>query len=58
KTSLANTCKYPKFVTLIQEIVGHITQLVYAGFIFANYYCLKLLKNGEKLLIVTQSLLY
>ncbi|CEG79585.1 hypothetical protein RMATCC62417_14033 [Rhizopus microsporus] len=27
KTSLANTCKYPKFVTLIQEVVEHITQL-------------------------------
>ncbi|CEG67919.1 hypothetical protein RMATCC62417_04267 [Rhizopus microsporus] len=36
KTSLANTCKYPKFVTLIQEVVDHITQLVYAGSIFAG----------------------
>ncbi|ORE02927.1 hypothetical protein BCV72DRAFT_308705 [Rhizopus microsporus var. microsporus] len=28
KISLANICKYPKFVTLIQEVVGYITQLV------------------------------
>ncbi|CEG81587.1 hypothetical protein RMATCC62417_15772 [Rhizopus microsporus] len=27
KISLANTCRHPKFVTLIQEVVGHITQL-------------------------------
>ncbi|ORE05338.1 hypothetical protein BCV72DRAFT_331326 [Rhizopus microsporus var. microsporus] len=30
KTSLANACRYPKFVNLIQEVVDHITQLVYA----------------------------
>ncbi|CEG63206.1 hypothetical protein RMATCC62417_00389 [Rhizopus microsporus] len=58
KTSLANTCKYPKFVTLIQEVLDHITQLVYAGSIFANYCFLKLLENGEELLVVTQNLFY
>ncbi|CEG73012.1 hypothetical protein RMATCC62417_08478 [Rhizopus microsporus] len=49
KTSLANICKYPKFVTLIQEVVDHITQLVYAGSIFTNYYFLELLENSEEL---------
>ncbi|CEG83072.1 hypothetical protein RMATCC62417_17048 [Rhizopus microsporus] len=58
KTSLANTCKYPKFVTLIQEVIDHITQLVYAGSIFANYHFLELLKNGEELPVVTQNLFY
>ncbi|CEJ01632.1 hypothetical protein RMCBS344292_15655 [Rhizopus microsporus] len=57
KTSLANTCKYPKFVTLVQ-VVDHITQLVYAGSIFANYYFLKLLENGEELPTITQNLFY
>ncbi|CEJ00198.1 hypothetical protein G6F70_001241 [Rhizopus microsporus] len=58
KTSLANTCKHSKFVTLIQEVVDHITQLVYAGSIFANYYFLELLENGEELPVVTQNLFY
>jgi aspartokinase len=58
KTSLANTCKYPKFVTLIQEVVDHITQLVYVSSIFANYYFLELLENGEELPVVTQNLFY
>ncbi|CEG78253.1 hypothetical protein RMATCC62417_12889 [Rhizopus microsporus] len=58
KASLANTCRYPKFVTLIQEVVDHITQLVYAGFIFAHYHFLKLLEYGEELLVVIQNLLY
>ncbi|KAL4214514.1 hypothetical protein AB4K20DRAFT_1974060 [Rhizopus microsporus] len=58
KTSLANTYKYPKLVTLIQEVVDHITQLVYDGSIFANYYFLELLKNGEELPAVIQNLFY
>ncbi|CEG77086.1 hypothetical protein RMATCC62417_11889 [Rhizopus microsporus] len=58
KTSLANTCKHPRFATLIQEVVGHITQLVYAESIFANYYFLELLENGEELPVVTQNLFY
>ncbi|KAG1169504.1 hypothetical protein G6F70_008351 [Rhizopus microsporus] len=58
KTSLANTCKYPKLVTLIHEIVDHITQLVCAGSIFANCYFLELLKNSEELPVVTQNLFY
>ncbi|KAG1168760.1 hypothetical protein G6F70_009253 [Rhizopus microsporus] len=53
-----SSSKYPKFVTLIQEVVDHITQLVYAESIFANYYFLKLLDNGEELFVVTQNLLY
>ncbi|ORE10303.1 hypothetical protein BCV72DRAFT_315274 [Rhizopus microsporus var. microsporus] len=36
KASLANICKHPKFVTLIQEVVDHITQLVYSESIFAG----------------------
>ncbi|KAG1201461.1 hypothetical protein G6F70_003138 [Rhizopus microsporus] len=58
KTSLANTCKYPKFVTLIQEVVDHITQLVYASSIFANYYFLELLENGEELPVLTHNLFH
>jgi hypothetical protein len=58
KTSLANTCKYPKFAILVQEVVDHITRLVYAGSIFANYYFLELLENGEELPVVTQNLFY
>ncbi|CEG81755.1 hypothetical protein RMATCC62417_15915 [Rhizopus microsporus] len=58
KASLANTCRYPKFVTLIQEVVDHITQLVYAESIFANYYFLGLLENGEELPVVIQNLFY
>ncbi|CEI99644.1 hypothetical protein RMCBS344292_13727 [Rhizopus microsporus] len=58
KTSLANTCRYPKFVTLVQEVVDYITQLVYAGSIFANYCFLGLLENGEELPVVTQNLFY
>ncbi|CEG78831.1 hypothetical protein RMATCC62417_13374 [Rhizopus microsporus] len=58
KTSLANTCRYPKFVTLIQEVVDHIAQLVYARSIFANYYFLELLENGEELPVITQNLFY
>ncbi|CEG81881.1 hypothetical protein RMATCC62417_16025 [Rhizopus microsporus] len=58
KTSLANTCRYPKFVILIQRVVDHITQLVYAGSIFANYYFLELLENGEELPVITQNLFY
>ncbi|CEG79938.1 hypothetical protein RMATCC62417_14343 [Rhizopus microsporus] len=50
--------KYPKFVTLIQEVVDYIIQLVYAVSIFANYYFLELLENGEGLPVVTQSLFY
>ncbi|ORE06953.1 hypothetical protein BCV72DRAFT_327657 [Rhizopus microsporus var. microsporus] len=57
-TSLANNCRYPKFVTLIQEVVDHITQPVYDGPIFANHYFLKLLKNGEGLPVITQNLFY
>ncbi|WP_461043429.1 hypothetical protein, partial [Streptomyces sundarbansensis] len=57
-TSSANACRYPKFVTLIQEVVDHITQLVYAGSIFANYYFLELLENGEELPVVIQNLFY
>ena len=55
---MANTYKYPKLVTLIQEVVDHITQLVYDGSIFANYYFLELLKNGEELPAVIQNLFY
>ncbi|PHZ16900.1 uncharacterized protein RHIMIDRAFT_287919 [Rhizopus microsporus ATCC 52813] len=33
----------------IQKVVDHITQLVYAGSIFANYHSLELLENGEEL---------
>ena len=51
-TSLANTCKYPKLITLIQEAVDYATQLVYVGSIFANYYFLELLENGEELPVV------
>ncbi|ORE05263.1 hypothetical protein BCV72DRAFT_142284, partial [Rhizopus microsporus var. microsporus] len=40
KTSLANICRYLKFVTLVQEIVDHITQLIYTRSIFAKYYFL------------------
>ncbi|CEI96054.1 hypothetical protein RMCBS344292_10224 [Rhizopus microsporus] len=58
KTFLANTCKYPKFVILIQEVADHITQLVYASSIFTNYYFLELLENGEELPVVTQNLFY
>ncbi|CEG75869.1 hypothetical protein RMATCC62417_10845 [Rhizopus microsporus] len=58
KTSLDNTCKYPKFVTLIQEVVDYIIQLVYAGSIFANYYILELLENGKELPVITQNLFY
>ncbi|KAL4213794.1 hypothetical protein AB4K20DRAFT_1795470 [Rhizopus microsporus] len=58
KTSLANTRRYPKFVTLIQEVADHITQLVYASSIFTNYYFLELLENGEELPVVTQNLFY
>ncbi|CEG76753.1 hypothetical protein RMATCC62417_11610 [Rhizopus microsporus] len=58
KISLANTCRYPKFVTLIQEVADHITQLLYAESIFANYYFLKLLENGEELPVFTQNLFY
>ncbi|ORE18168.1 hypothetical protein BCV71DRAFT_160177, partial [Rhizopus microsporus] len=57
-TSMANTCKYSKFVNLIEEVVDHITQLVYAGSIFANYYFLELLENGEELPVVSQNLFY
>ncbi|KAG1176353.1 hypothetical protein G6F70_003461 [Rhizopus microsporus] len=55
---MANTCKYSKFVNLIEEVVDHITQLVYAGSIFANYYFLELLENGEELPVVSQNLFY
>jgi hypothetical protein len=58
KTSLANTCRYLKFVTLIQEAADHIAQLVYAGHIFANYCFLELLQNGEELPVITQNLFY
>jgi hypothetical protein len=58
KASLANTYRHPKFVTLIQEVVDHIAQLVYTEFIFANYYFLELLENGEELPVVAQSLFY
>ncbi|CEG77607.1 hypothetical protein RMATCC62417_12323 [Rhizopus microsporus] len=58
KASLANTCRYSKLVTLIQEVVDHIAQLVYAGSIFINYYVLELLENGEELPVVTQNLFY
>ncbi|CEI85579.1 hypothetical protein RMCBS344292_00039 [Rhizopus microsporus] len=58
KTPLAKTCRYPKFVTLIQEVVDHITQLVYASSIFTNYYFLELLENGEELPVVTQNMFY
>lgn len=44
------------FVTLIQEVVDHITQLVYAGSIFADYYSLELLESGEELPVITQGL--
>ncbi|CEG76848.1 hypothetical protein RMATCC62417_11685 [Rhizopus microsporus] len=55
KTPLANTCRYSKLVTLVQELVGRITQLVYAGSIFASYYFLELLENGEELPVITQN---
>jgi hypothetical protein len=37
KISLAKTCKNSKFVEEIRELIAHITQVVYAGSIFANY---------------------
>ncbi|ORE09105.1 hypothetical protein BCV72DRAFT_192722, partial [Rhizopus microsporus var. microsporus] len=58
KIPLADTCRCPKLVTLTQEVADHITQLVYAVSIFANYYSLKLLENGEELPVVTQNLFY
>ncbi|ORE10449.1 hypothetical protein BCV72DRAFT_301837 [Rhizopus microsporus var. microsporus] len=58
KASLANTCRYSKFVSLIEETVDHTTQLVYSGFILANHYLLKLLENCEELPMVAQNLLY
>ena len=58
KTSLANSCKYLKFATLIQEAVDYITQIVYAGSIFANCHFLKLLENNEERPVITQNLFY
>ena len=43
---------------MIQEVVDHITQLVYDGSIFTNYYFLGLLENGEELPTITQNLFY
>ncbi|CEG68571.1 hypothetical protein RMATCC62417_04808 [Rhizopus microsporus] len=55
---IKNKTSKAQFVTLIQEVVDHITQLIYAGSIFANYYFLELLENGEEPPVVTQNLFY
>ncbi|CEG76573.1 hypothetical protein RMATCC62417_11457 [Rhizopus microsporus] len=49
KTSLVNTCKYPKSVTMIQEVVATLLSV---------YYFLELLESGEELSVVTQNLFY
>ncbi|PHZ07471.1 uncharacterized protein RHIMIDRAFT_242575 [Rhizopus microsporus ATCC 52813] len=45
---------YKKYI----KVVDHITQLVYAGSIFINYYVLELLEDGEELFMMAQNLFY
>ena len=48
KTNLLNCCKSETMISELQELVAHITQAVYAGSIFANYFYLdEVQKLGE-----------
>ncbi|CEP14738.1 hypothetical protein [Parasitella parasitica] len=58
KTSLISCCKFEIVVSEIQKLVVHITQLVFAGSIFANYYYLDQVQNKEVLSEINQNLIY
>ncbi|CEP17568.1 hypothetical protein [Parasitella parasitica] len=58
KISLIKCCKYKSVVSEIQKLVAHITQVVFAGSIFANYYCLDQIQNKEVPSEINQNLIY
>ncbi|KAI8086972.1 uncharacterized protein B0P05DRAFT_448720, partial [Gilbertella persicaria] len=58
KTNLNNICKSDKFVKKLQEAVSHVSQVVYAGAMFANYFLLHQLKNGQQSSTMSHSLYY
>ncbi|CEP07070.1 hypothetical protein [Parasitella parasitica] len=58
KTSLINCCKHESVVSEIQKLVAHITQVVFAGSIFANYHYLGQVQNKEVPSEISQNLIY
>ncbi|CEP07235.1 hypothetical protein [Parasitella parasitica] len=58
KTSLINCCKYESAVSKIQKLVTDITQVVFVGSIFANYYYLDQIQNKEVPSEINQNLIY
>ncbi|KAL1926167.1 hypothetical protein VTP01DRAFT_6032 [Rhizomucor pusillus] len=55
---IANTCKYPEFVRVLQKAVLHATDVTYAGALFANYYFLPLLNEQKPLPFIDHELVY
>ncbi|CEP15549.1 hypothetical protein [Parasitella parasitica] len=55
---LINCCKYESVVSEIQKLVAHITQVVFAGSIFANYCYLVQVQNKEVPSEIDQNLIY
>ncbi|KAG2207838.1 hypothetical protein INT46_007004 [Mucor plumbeus] len=58
KISLAKTCKNPKLVEEIRELIAHIIQVVYAGSIFANYIYLNEVQINHTSEPVSHNLIY
>ncbi|CEP12890.1 hypothetical protein [Parasitella parasitica] len=58
KTSLINCCKYESVVLEIQKLVAHITQVIFAESIFANYHYIDQVQDKEVPSAINQNLIY
>ncbi|KAG1057185.1 hypothetical protein G6F43_000964 [Rhizopus delemar] len=58
KANLNNTCKGATMILKIQKLVSHTAQVIYTGFMFADYFYPYQVKNKQVLATITHSLVY
>lgn len=58
KADLKNACKNTNMLPKIQNVISHVTQVVYAKSIFANCFCLDQAKNKQASAAFTHSLVH
>lgn len=58
ETSLSNTCKNTNMILEVQKLAFLITQAIYTGSMFANYYYHDRVKNRQVSAAITHNLVY
>ncbi|EIE75719.1 hypothetical protein RO3G_00423 [Rhizopus delemar RA 99-880] len=58
KANLNNTCKDTTMILKIQKLVSHTAQVIYTGFMFADYFYPYQVKNKQVPATITHSLVY